>query len=83
LISEILINTDTFNKISSPPKVLIADNSFIAEPKLPSPSVTYYPSTLFLKVPLYPTSKLKLVTEELIAEPPELTVLSLVTPKTV
>jgi len=83
LISEILINTDTFNKISSPLKVLTVDNIFIVVLKPPLPSVTYYPSTKSPKVPLFPTSKLKLVTEELTAEPPELTVPSLVTPKTV
>jgi len=71
LTSEILINSDTKNNTSSLPKDATLDNIFSAEPKLPLPSETFYPSTPSLKEPLSATSKKDPETEELSLELPE------------
>jgi len=81
LISEIHINTDTYNNISLPPKELIPDNLFIVELKLLLLQETFYLYHLSPKVPLFVTSKRDLVIEEFILEPQELIPLLLDIPK--
>ena len=53
------------------------DNTFIVDKKLKSQSEMFYPLTLFPKVPLFVTLKLKLETEDVTEELQELQLLLL------
>jgi len=69
LTSETLINMNMRNFYSLLLKVLILDNSYMPDVKLPSKLVTFYQSTKSQKVPLSVTSKKPQVTKEVFPKP--------------